>query len=326
LIFRENISYRGLKQLAQLKKVEQFSVHTALIEDLDIIEVKSEVLQAMPWIKRLQEEIDIFDNSFCDTSFPVNLSISGEFQLEELFANRDLPQGATFPKLKKLLFCGALLHRRTLHVLEQCEHLESLYLLQISVNHVSFFVRVLGVKLRELALIEVDDVDLAEIFHYCPNLSKFEYFPGRNGLVGHNTKFSSKLSDQNFRLLKFFKSTCPSFSIWLPPGFFKYILHAPLIEHIELYDAFLRPGDVQAAHELRNENLKHLKVFELYDIKNCEVLFLDDLVSFVKHIICCAPKLEAFILTFDKEHDLYRKFNEREDVKYFRRISGLRSF
>jgi hypothetical protein len=246
LEFASSFTSRGVQSLTRLKKLERFVFYC---HD-HVVDMGSMLAQNLPWLKQFERADRI----------PTFIKIKGVFQLEEIWAKETLPFEATFPNLKRLNFRGPLTCRKSLEFLTCCTRLNCLNVRNILSSDLLCILELVGQNLSQLELIAVESqLDLALLFHFCPNLSSFR---ARKVVCNpdERTSFVSKLNAHNFRLLKHFNFTLGA---GVPSGIVKFLFQAPLIEEIHFPCDNVDPQLVQSAQALTFKHFKHLQTFVL---------------------------------------------------------------
>jgi hypothetical protein len=310
LTFAPFFSTRGVNALKNLKKLEHLRFFALTENESWRQKLECVILQQMPWMKTSTDKRG--------EPYHRLLELEGEFQLEVLRVESTLPPGATFPNLKKLAFRGLMRDHDSLDTLTLSPNINCFELEGSSHIQLISFLQLFGSTLNELTLdYMVDEIDLSEVFYYCPNLSKFDgfeckYFPDRS-------EFWSKLSIHNFRLLKDFFTFDVTTSSG-PPGFLKFILEAPLIERIDMrrsWSECITFEVVQAAKDLTPDKLQNLHTFH---IAFSEVDKIEFLAQLYKCVVCNAPRLSNFTLYMNK--DTSDAWEERADIRFFEYLSA----
>jgi hypothetical protein len=309
----KSFSICGVQILTKLKKLQRFTF--CFYEGhYQVVEMGSMLAQNLPWLKRLEQPYKT----------PTIMKIKGVFQFKEIWAEKTLPSEATFPNLNRLNFSGPLRCRKTQDFLTSCTQLNCLDVKYLSSSDLTSFCKLTGQNLSRLELSELKSkIDLALLFHYCPNLSSF-----RARRVGCNRDeqsiFGSKISAHNFRLLKHFYF---SFGAGVPSGIVEFLLQAPLIEEIRIPSDCVGPQLIEIAQALTFENLKHLQTFVIehnylsYHVE-CDI---NDLAKLFKIIVACAKNLTTCFVSCMKDRDR-AMWHNRNDVKFFEALVNEHHF
>jgi hypothetical protein len=325
-------SFRGVELLTRFEKLESLTFCYKGDESI-AQELAPLLLKRIARLQHLKPDkvleaiyVSYFQLQPC--AFPCILDIEGEYQVEELYVKNTLPLRASFPKLKKLLFEKPLLDFKNIN-LGAFSNLRCLFLVDSPVALLSHFLLLIGSNLEKLELLFLkEELDLAEVFYFCPNLEKFRMV-GCQGTVQCQTSFWSKLSSKNFKKLKNFSGCASEPSSSLPAGFIKFLVEAPLIEEITLKGVLLHPEDAEATQDLSHRKLQRLKSLMVEDIFNTDAFFVDSLAKFVKCIISSAPQLYNFHLAFSNPSEpsaLENLWEQREDVQFFAHLAPCRIF
>jgi len=322
-----NLTIQGVQHLSKLKSLRKLIFYFEQKKEAKRVlkgRLYSCIIQHLPWLQQVGPTMDksnLYDCDYlCECTFEELYDIDtsdlcGSFDLTDFYSSSSLPHKARMPHLENLHFQGPMTTHRSLDALSTYASLTYFLLTKTPMSDVGKILQVVGSRLKNLFLEAMPDkLDLIEVFHRCPNLSQFGMHICVFGVHEHHTQFWPKVNSHNFRLLKIFNVVLQGAA---PAGFLKLIFEAPLMEQIDLINVLLSPQDCCIVHEVLEGTLQNLENVTYKNILNKDTSIVHDLAKMLKCVICSAPDLDDFHVSFF-ENDLETMWYSKKDIQYFK--------